>query len=88
MNVPDVTVYKYAGHRFIIVSDTRRPDAAGCYWRLYDIDARLLCYGYSLGWDGDGAGAALSAPKLAKAAARRLVRKWNRASARRLGCAE
>ena len=43
----------------------------GCYWHLYNSDGSIESYGSSKGWSGDGAGSALSAMKLAKAAAKR-----------------
>lgn len=47
----------------------------GCWWQLYDQDGKSQGHGMSKGWDKDGAGSALSAMKLAKAAAKRRLKR-------------
>lgn len=82
MNIPDVHDFTYKGHNFLILVSSGHPDSfPGCYWRLYRVQfdsdkhvrTNIVRYGETRGWDGAGAGSALSATKLARAAARRWV---------------
>jgi hypothetical protein len=75
MNVPqmEMILSKHdPARRWFAVVTSGAPDRfEGCYWHLYDMEGQTVSYGHSRGWNGDGAGSALSAMKLAKAAARR-----------------
>lgn len=75
MNVPQVEVivsrHDDARRWFAVVTSGSPDRFDGCYWHLYDMDGRTVSYGSSKGWNGKGAGSALTAMKLAKAAARR-----------------
>ena len=76
MNVPMGFAIIYSKHCegvfWCAVVNSGSPDGfKGCYWQLYDRNGDTVSYGESKGWSGDGAGSALSAMKLAKAAARR-----------------
>lgn len=76
MNVPDVMVITVKGTKFIVAVSSGAPDRfPGSYWYLYDIDGKTLGYGQTKGWDGQGAGSALRARDLARAAARRRLRR-------------
>jgi len=52
----------------------------GCHYTLHDESGNICGSGHSKGWDGRGAGSALSAMKNGKAAARRTLRRWSRQS--------
>lgn len=76
MNVPMGFAIIYSKHRegvfWVAVVMSGSPDRfPGCYWHLYNYDGSIETVGESKGWSGDGAGSAISAMKLAKAAARR-----------------
>jgi len=75
MNLPSVEIVRsrHDPARFwVAVQTSGAPDNfCGCYWQLYDDRGKLVSYGESRGWNGNGAGSALSAMKLAKTAARR-----------------
>jgi hypothetical protein len=79
MNVPSVKTYRTkhsASATWFAVVNSGAPDRfPGCYWFLYDESGRTISYGESKGWSGDGAGSAISAMRLAMAAARRWDRK-------------
>lgn len=47
----------------------------GCNWQLYSPEGKIVTYGISRGWDGEGAGSALSAHDYARRAAKRRWKK-------------
>lgn len=51
----------------------------GCNWYLYDEDGKTISYGYSRGWDKQGAGSRISAMKNARASARRHLKRLEHA---------
>jgi len=80
-NLPDVRFHEAPDGRkwvAIVTSAFEYSDGfRGCNWMLYDPDGALEGYGYSKGWDGQGAGSALRAHDNARAAARRRWRKFH-----------
>jgi hypothetical protein len=73
MNIADVSVLDK--NLVIVVTSGHCDGFKGCYWYVYDLEGGVVAGGQSKGWSGDGAGSALSAKKLAKAAARRFMKK-------------
>ena len=64
----DVFVYK---RELICVVDSPRQGESHATWFLYDLDGKTISYGYSKGWDKDGAGCIPGAMTNAKRAAKR-----------------
>jgi hypothetical protein len=74
MNLPTVEIVEHCGVKMICVVTSGFPDNfRGCYWQLYDLDGKIVGYGESKGWGGNGAGSALTAMKNAKTSARRRI---------------
>ena len=85
-NVPIVSTIKEDGRVLFITvcmafdySDGFR----GCNWHLFDEDGHVISYGYSRGWDQQGAGSAIYAMRYARRAARRYLKR--QAKKRRFG---
>ena len=71
-----------SGEACIVAVTSARPDGLkGCYYTLHTPDGKLVWSGESKGWDGEGAGSALSAMKAGKAAARRWLARQQKTTA-------
>lgn len=72
MNLADVHFLDLPSGRWTIVVTSGQPDRfPGSYWQLFNPEGKSDGMGETKGWDGQGAGSALSAVTLGKAAARR-----------------
>lgn len=76
-NYPDCSlVTDELGNHCIVAVTSARPDGlVGCYYTLHSGKGNIVGHGQSKGWDGDGAGSALSAMKNGKAAAKRWLKR-------------
>lgn len=71
------------GQSCLVAVTAARPDGlVGCYYTLHSPEGGLVGHGLSKGWDGSGAGSALSAMKNGQAAAKRWLARQARAKAK------
>lgn len=75
-NWANIQVVKSNGKSAIVAVTSSRSDGyPGCHYTVHRMrDGSVVRYGHSAGWDGLGAGSALSAMKNGKASARRYLK--------------
>jgi len=77
MNIPHVETIRKHGHTVVCISCSEGRLADGAVWSVFDVDRdKLVKYGTSMGWDGQGAGSMLEASKVARKRAHDYLRKF------------
>ncbi len=85
-NVPTVEFVKQDGFTVVCImtsADMRNDGFQGVNYVNYDVETqKVVGYGYSKGWDGQGAGSMISGAKNAKIAAHRYINRRKREAQR------
>lgn len=74
MNYPSCTIVSDCVNSLVVAVTSGKPDnLPGCHWTLFTPSGKIVGSGFSSGLRQTGAGSALTAMKLGKAAARRYL---------------
>jgi hypothetical protein len=75
-NFADCCLVELNGKCVIVAVTSASKDGmgGGCWWTLHSKDGKILNHGITKGWDGMGAGSAISSMSCGKKAAKRYLR--------------